>query len=222
MEPQIMSQILGKLLIFAYEMIQVIMNKLLKIFNNQNGYAKMQELRNNGVQTRTIAEAISNGIIEKIKPGLYKLIDYPWDEHGSMATVCNSNMKAVICLTSAAEYYELTTFNPSYVTVAVPHNTPRFKIDYPPIKVYYFANSYYSQGIKTLNTTSGTVRIYNKEKTIGDLFRYINKIGEDIAVESLKTYLMNKKERDINKLLEFSEICGVKKKIDPMIKAILS
>ncbi|MGB5288570.1 MAG: hypothetical protein WBN42_08750, partial [Ignavibacteriaceae bacterium] len=68
---------------------------------------------------------------------------------------------------------------------------------------------------------SGTVRIYNKEKTIGDLFRYINKIGEDIAVESLKTYLMNKKERDINKLLEFSEICGVKKKVEPMIKAIL-
>ncbi|MEJ2105114.1 MAG: hypothetical protein P8X47_11130, partial [Ignavibacteriaceae bacterium] len=106
--------------------------------------------------------------------------------------------------------------------VAVPHNTPKFKLDYPPIKVYYFADSYYSPGIKTLNTKSGVVRIYNKEKTIGDLFRYINKIGEDITVESLKTYLQNKKQRNISKLLEFSEICGVKKKIEPMIKAILS
>jgi predicted transcriptional regulator of viral defense system len=198
------------------------MEKLLKIFNNQNGYAKMNELRKKGVQTRTIAEAVSKGIIEKVKPGLYKLVDYPWDEHGSFADVCNSNMKAVICLTSAAEYYELTTFNPSYVAVAVPHNTPKFKLDYPPIKVYYFADSYYSPGIETLNTKSGDVRIYNKEKTIGDLFRYINKIGEDIAVESLKTYLQNKKQRDIPKLFEFSEICGVKKKIEPMIKAILS
>jgi len=198
------------------------MEKLIKIFNSNKGYAKMQELRRKGVQTRTVAEALSKGVIEKVKPGLYKLIDYPWDEHGSMAAVCNSNMKAVICLTSAAEYYELTTFNPSYVTVAVPHNTPRFDIDYPPIKVYYFADSYYPHGIENLNTKSGTVRIYNKEKTIGDLFRYINKIGEDIAVESLKTYLRNKKERDIPKLLEFSEICGVKKKIEPMIKAILS
>jgi predicted transcriptional regulator of viral defense system len=198
------------------------MEKLIKIFNSNKGYAKMKELRKKGVQTRTIAEALSKGVIEKVKPGLYKLVDYPWDEHESFTAVCNSNMKAVICLASAAEYYELTTFNPSYVTVAVPHNTPRFDIDYPPIKVYYFANSYYPQGIETLNTKSGIVRIYNKEKTIGDLFRYINKIGEDIAVESLKTYLRNKKERDIPKLLEFSEICGVKKKIEPMIKAILS
>ena len=63
---------------------------------------------------------------------------------------------------------------------------------------------------------------YNKEKTIGDLFRYIKKIGEDIAVESLKTYLQNRKERNIPKLLEYAEVCGVKKKIEPMIKAILS
>ena len=203
-------------------MIHTIMEKLLKIFNNQNGYAKMNELRKKGVQTRTIAEAVSEGIIEKVKPGLYKLVDYPWDEHGSFVDVCKSNMKAVVCLTSAAEYYELTTFNPSYVTVAVPHNTPKFKLDYPPIKVYYFTDSYYSPGIETLKTKSGVVRIYNREKTIGDLFRYINKIGEDIAVESLKTYLQKKKQRNINKLLEFSEICGVKKKIEPMIKAILS
>ena len=88
------------------------MEKLLKIFNKHNGYAKMQELRKNGVQTRTIAEAVKNGMIEKIKPGLYKLTNYPWDEHGSFAEVNHANMKAVICLTSAAEYYELTTFNP--------------------------------------------------------------------------------------------------------------
>lgn len=198
------------------------MEKLLKIFDDQNGYAKMYELRKKGVQTRTIAEAVSKGIIEKVKPGLYKLVNYPWDEHGSFADICNANMKAVICLTSASEYYELTTFNPSYVAVAVPHNTPKFNLDYPPIKVYYFTDSYYSPGIESLKTKSGVVRIYNKEKTIGDLFRYISKIGEDIAVESLKTYLQNKKQRNISKLLEFSEICGVKKKVEPMIKAILS
>jgi hypothetical protein len=50
----------------------------------------------------------------------------------------------------------------------------------------------------------------------------MNKLGEDIAVESLKEYLKSSKGRSIPKLLEFSDICGVKKKIEPMIKAILS
>lgn len=198
------------------------MEKMLKIFNNHNGYAKMQELRKNGVQTRTIAEAVKNGVIEKIKPGLYKLVNYPYDENESFVEVCHANKRAVICLLSAASYFELTTFNPSYITVAVPHNTPKFELDYPPIKVYYFVERYYSPGIEILKTKSGVVRIYNKEKTIGDLFRYINKIGEDIAVESLKTYMQNRKERNIPKLIEYAEISGVKKKIEPMVKAILS
>src|SRR5690606_31611080 len=100
--------------------------------------------------------------------------------------------------------------------------TPNFKLEYPPVQVYYFPDKYYKSGIEEVETNSGTIRIYNREKTIGDLFRYINKTGEDIAVESLKEYLKNRKERSIPKLLEYAEICGVKKKVEPMVKAILS
>ncbi|MGQ9848302.1 MAG: type IV toxin-antitoxin system AbiEi family antitoxin domain-containing protein [Bacteroidales bacterium] len=198
------------------------MEKMIKIFKKNNGYARMMELRNSGIQTRDIAKAIERGLIEKIKPGLYRLVNYERDEYESFVEVCYANKKAVICMVSAASYYELTTFNPSEIYVAVPNNTDKFVLSYPPIKVYYFINRYYSPGIETLKTKSGIIRIYNKEKTIGDLFRYINKIGEDIAVESLKTYLQNRKERNIPKLIEYAEICGVKKKIEPMVKAILS
>lgn len=198
------------------------MEKIIKIFKKNNGYARMKELRSSGIQTRDIAKAIEIGLIEKIKPGLYKLVNYERDEHEGFVEVCHANRRAVICMLSAASYYELTTFNPSEIYVAVPNNTDKFVLIYPPIKVYYFADSYYSPGIETLKTKSGIVRIYNREKTIGDLFRYMKKIGEDIAVESLKTYLQNRKERNIPKLIEYAEICGVKKKIEPLIKAILS
>ena len=45
---------------------------------------------------------------------------------------------------------------------------------------------------------------------------------EDVAVESLKEYLKSRKGRNISKLLEYSEICGVRKKIEPLAKVILS
>jgi predicted transcriptional regulator of viral defense system len=198
------------------------MEELIKIFEKNSGYARMVELKKANIHTRRIAQAIKLGIIEKIKPGLYKLVNYEHDEHESFVAVCHANKRAVICLLSAASYYELTTFNPSEIYVAVPNNTDKFELKYPPVKVYYFADSYYSPGIETLKTKNGIVRIYNKEKTICDLFRYMNKIGEDIAVESLKTYLQNRKQRNIPKLIEYADICGVKKKIEPMVKAILS
>lgn len=199
---------------------KVVMKEIVKIFEKHKGYARMQELRNQKIHPRDVAKAVSEGIIEKIKPGLYKLVNYPWDEHGSFADVCNAHKKAVICLTSAADYYQLTTFNPSYITVAVPHNTPGFKLEYPPIKVFYFPNKYYETGIDEINTKSGRIKIYNIEKTVCDLFRYRNKIGDDIVIESLKNYLKLKK-RDINKLFDYAETLNVKDKILPYVKAIV-
>ncbi|MFZ2322581.1 MAG: type IV toxin-antitoxin system AbiEi family antitoxin domain-containing protein [Ignavibacteriaceae bacterium] len=197
------------------------MEEIIKIFEKNKGYARMVELKKANIHTRRIANAVEQGVIEKIKPGLYKLANYDRDEHESFVEVCHANKRAVICMLSAASFYELTTFNPSYITVAVPHNTPRFKLDYPPIKVYYFADSYFSPGIEILKTKSGIVRIYNKEKTIGDLFRYMNKLGEDIAFEALKEYLRNRREMNIPKLLEYASICSVRKKIELLSKAIL-
>jgi len=197
------------------------MEKINKIFIKNSGYARMMDLRDSGIQTRDIAKAIENGLIEKIKPGLYKLVNYKYDEHESLVEVCHANKRAVICMLSAASFYELTTFNPSEIYVSVSNNTDKCELNYQPIKVYYFADSYYLPGIEILKTKSGIVRIYNKEKTIGDLFRYINKIGENIAFEALKEYLRNRRKMNIPKLLEYASICSVRKKIELLSKAIV-
>ena len=143
-------------------------------------------------------------IIEKIKPGLYKLTDYPFDENENFASVCRANERAVIALLSAASYYELTTYDPPEIYVAVPNNTDKFELVYPPIKVYYFIDKYYQPKIDEINTESGKIKIYTKEKTIVDLFRYKNKLGEDVALESLKTYLKSR-DRKVNLPCIFSE-----------------
>lgn len=196
------------------------MKDIIKIFEKNKGFARMSELKNMGIHTRRIAQAVKEGVIEKVKPGLYKLVDYPWDEHESFADVCSANKNAVICLLSAASYYELTTFNPSEIYVAVPHNTDRFLLKYPPINVYYFIDKYYKPGIEEMDTPSGKIKIYDREKTIADLFRYVNKLGEDTTIESLQTY-MRGKDINIPKLVKYAESCGVYKKMEPFVKAIL-
>ncbi len=193
---------------------------MIGIFENNKGYARMKDLKSAGIQTRDVAKYLRDGIIEKIKPGLYKLIEFPWDEHSGFSDVCQYNKNAIICLSSAADYYGLTTFMPSEIYIAVPRNTPRFNLEYPPVRLYYFAEKYYKMGITELNTPSGTIKIYNKEKTLGDMFRYINKIGEDIVLESLKTY-MNSKERELNEIIKYAEICGVENKMMPYLKSMI-
>ena len=56
-------------------------------FLENNGYARMKDLKFAWFHTRTVAKAVSCGIIEKIKHGLYKLTDYQWDEYNSFVDI---------------------------------------------------------------------------------------------------------------------------------------
>jgi len=197
------------------------MKRIADVFNKKHGYARMKYLREEGVQTRDIATAVEEGILEKIKPGLYKLVNYHWDEYEGFVDICSANKNAVICLMSAAAYWELSTFDPSQINVAVPRSTDKFQLNYPPIKVYYFGKKNYPDGMESIKTKSGIFKIYNKEKTICDLFRYQKKIGEDLTIESLKTYVANKKNRNIPRLLDYAEKNNVTKKLQPLLKGML-
>ncbi|GAB1444255.1 type IV toxin-antitoxin system AbiEi family antitoxin domain-containing protein [Ignavibacteriales bacterium] len=183
-----------------------------------NGYARMKDLKERGIHPREIKKALDDGLIDKVKPGLYKLIDFPWDENSSFVDVYRSNNKAVICLTSAIEYYGLTTFNPSYISIAIPENARLNKIFYPPVRVYYFRDTVYQTGIEKISSKSGEFLIYTVEKTLADLFRYQQKIGDDIVLESLKNY-MSSKNRDIALLWRVAEKCGVLGRMKDYMKA---
>ena len=51
------------------------MEKLIKIFEKNKGFARMKDMREAGIQTRDIAAAVDKGKIEKLKPGLYTLVE---------------------------------------------------------------------------------------------------------------------------------------------------
>ncbi|MDP8221551.1 MAG: hypothetical protein P9X26_09405 [Candidatus Stygibacter frigidus] len=192
-------------------------------FYTNNGYARMKNLKEAGFHTRTIAKALQDGLIEKIKPGLYKLVDYQWDENSSFVDVCMAKKDAVICLSSALQYYNLSSINPGIISVAVPHNTAKFELDYPPIKTFYFSDIIYPLEIDRKQTRQGYFNIYSLEKTICDIFLYRNKVGEDIVLESLKNYLQNMNV-NLPKLYSVAKqfnqnVLGV---MEPYIKAMIT
>lgn len=198
------------------------MDKIIKYFNSNHGYARMKDLKNQSFHPRNIADLLKEGIIEKVKPGLYKLVNFNFDQsiNRSLIDICNAVPQGIVCLSSALSFYGLTTFNPSEVLIAIPNSWKPHKIIYPPVKFYFFRDRFYSTGILRIKTDGKEVRIYNKEKTVCDMFRYRNKLGMDIALEGLKSYL-KLKEANINKLRKYAEICQVKTVMIPYVKAIV-
>jgi len=196
------------------------MQNIIEIFNQHYGYAYLKELKAQGVHTDTIRKMLIDGKIEKIKPGLYRLTNSPMMSHQGFVDACMAIPKAVICLHSALSYYGLTTAVPAVVMVALPREAKAPRLEYPPIKVFYFSRSNYKEGIELVHTETGDFRIYNMEKTIVDCFRYRKRLGEDVAVEGLKAYL-RRKDANINKLLSFARKGRMFGIIRPYVEALV-
>lgn len=198
------------------------MNEIIKYIKENGGYATMGELREAGFHPRDIRKLVDENIIEKVKAGLYKIWESIDDSkiNPGFIDVCRANKKAVICLSSALAYHELSTINPAQIYAALPRDEKAPKISFPPIKFFRWKDDMYEQGIDKIKTKSGIVKIYNKEKTVCDMFRYRDKLGEDIAFEALKNYL-SLKEANLNKLREYSVKLRIKTVLQPYIKAIV-
>ncbi|GAB4288065.1 MAG: hypothetical protein Kow0068_13840 [Marinilabiliales bacterium] len=141
-------------------------------------------------------------------------------EYQSFIDIYMGVPRAVICLHSALSYYQLTTTVPSLVMVAIPREYKPPVFQYPPVKYFFYSKKYYESGIEIVRTDSGIFKIYNKEKTIIDCFRYRNRLGEEVAVEGLKKYVLSK-NKDLNKLFYYAREGKMFNIIKPYVEALM-
>ena len=202
------------------DMINKKHKKIIKVFKIHNGYARSKDILAEGIHQRDIKSILDKGIVIKVKNGLYRLSDTPVISNQSFIDLACAVPEGVICLLSALSYYELTTFNPSVISMAIHRKSWRPKIEYPPVEFYYFSKKQFEAGIDKIKIRDHKMNIYCIEKTICDCFRYRNKLGIDIAKEGLSEYL-KRKGRNLEKLLKYAEICRVKALMEIWINAMI-
>ncbi len=89
---------------------------------------------------------------------------------------------------------------------------------HPPLKVFRFSPESFNAGIETHVLDGVSIRIYGREKTLADIFKYRNKVGFDVALEALQTYRSQPK-RDFQVVLKYARICRVENVIRPYLGA---
>jgi predicted transcriptional regulator of viral defense system len=127
--------------------------------------------------------------------------------------------KGVICLISALSYHEITTEIPHQIYVALPRGAEPPRLDYPPLRIFWFSGPAFDEGIEDHVVDGIPVRVYSPEKTIADCFKYRNKIGLDVVLEALKFYRQRKRFK-VDELMRYARVCRVEKIIYPYVEAI--
>jgi len=184
------------------------------------GVITTAQLNSNGINKYAISEMTKNGVLDRVMRGVYQLPEVG-DGREQFVLACKIVASGIVCLLSALDYHGLTTFNPREIALAIPRSAWAPKLpDYPPLKLVYFAESSYSLGVTTITHNCGAFRVYDSEKTICDVFRYRKKLGQDIALEALREYL-RRKDRDIEKILDYARVLRIERAIRPVMEAIL-
>jgi len=189
-----------------------------EIFRKHGGQLRMSEAIAHGITRYMLYSLRDKGVIEQVSRGVYRLVELPPISHPDLVTVSLRFPNAVICLVSALAYHDITTQVPHDVSVAVPRDSRKPSLDYPPIQAHRFSNEAYRSGIEEHLIDGVRIKLYSPEKTLADCFKFRNKIGMDVVLEALKLYKTRKKF-DLGELLKYSKICRVEKVMRPYLEA---
>jgi hypothetical protein len=93
-------------------------------------------------------------------------------------------------------------------------------IDYPPVRVFRFSPAPFAAGIEALRLDGIPVRVYGREKTLADCFKYRTTIGLDTTLEAVRRYRQQGRV-NVTRLLEFAQAWRVGRVIRPYLEALL-
>jgi predicted transcriptional regulator of viral defense system len=190
-------------------------------FMEAHAPARSRDLVAIGVAATAISRAVAEGAVVRIGRGLYQLPDSEPDLHSALIEIAKRAPKAVICLTSALSFHQLTDQLPRKIWIAVGAKDWAPKIDYPQIRVVRFREPYLTNGLEVHNIHGVDVRVYSITKSIADAFRNPKLVDRSVAIEAMKSAL-NERKATPGQLAEAAQQNGAWNQMRPYLEALTS
>lgn len=187
-----------------------------KLFNRHHYIMTTAELLEAKLYYADIKQLLDEGLIERVKRGYYHWIE----DCGESEVIMINHLfpDAVLCMETALFYYGYSDRNPAEWNFSIDRNVSkqRMKIDYPFIKAYRVESN-----LVTLGETEGKidfhkVRIYDRDRTICDVLRNMNKMDKEIFNKAVQGYVKDQK-KNIPNLMQYAKTLRVQKRVKDLI-----
>ena len=165
-------------------------SEVLNIARRAGGISSAAELIESGARWEDLYRLRDSGELIELSRGIYRVADAPATAYLDLLAVCRRAPEGMICLNSAAGFWDLSDEMPDAVHLAIARGRHRPKIVYPPTRVHVFAAATFSFGRVMEEIDSGeTIAISSRERTVADLMRLRSRVGSDLALGALRRYL---------------------------------
>lgn len=146
------------------------------------------QAREAGISDRRLARLVTDGLVERVGPGVYRRSDAPPADL-DLVEVAASSTRATLCLGSALARHGLIDLIPTRVDVALPRGSRRPAVR-APVRWHSFSPATFDLGRETLDLGGSlTLGIYSPERSICDFYRMRHLEGEELGREALRSWL---------------------------------
>lgn len=178
-------------------------NRIDEYLQSHNSILRTIDFQKAGLHNSYQKELVDEGVLVRLKTGLYLKVEN--QTASGFFEIQTALPDAVICLASALAFYELTSYEPSTVHIAIPRDNRTRPPEYPPIRKFSFGMPRYSLGLIKVEDEGNEIAMYDREKTICDSIRYRRTLGQDVVNEAVRNYL-GSRDTNIDKLIEYSRV----------------
>jgi predicted transcriptional regulator of viral defense system len=188
---------------------------IFKAFKNNGGILKTSDLNSLGITSRQINRLLDEGKIIRIKHGFYELTSHTYPDE---VIISRLFPQSVIFLESALMTFGYTDRIPLAWQIAVDRDSKKsqYKIEYPSIDVFYMKPNLLELGVEINKIEGVDVKVFNRERTICDILRYESKLEKETFTKAIQRYVKDH-NKNVKKLLEYSEILNIKNKVQTYI-----
>ena len=191
-------------------------NIVRKIFSKHDNIMTTAQLDSFRIYYADIQQLLNEGFIEKIKRGYYH-----WAEaYGEQEIKIINRLfpDAVLCMETALFYYKYSDRNPAEWNITIDKNVSRSRtnIDYPFVKAFRVEPDLVSLGETKGSINFVDVRIYDRDRTICDVLRNMNKMDKEIFNKAIQGYVKDPK-KNIPNLMEYAKVLRMQKRVKELI-----
>lgn len=172
-----------------------------------------------GVSQRDLSAMIGAGTVERVARGLYRLSEIQPTEQYTLAAVCARVPKAIVCLLSALTVHEIGTQLPREAWIGIPQRSRTPRIPEFPTRFVRYSGPSFTYGVEDIRFEGVPGRITNVARTVVDCFRFRRLVGLDVARESVREALAERKTT-AEELWRAAEMCRARSLVGPYLEVL--
>jgi predicted transcriptional regulator of viral defense system len=181
--------------------------RVLRLLEEGNGYMTAKQAREQGVHNTTLRRMVEQGQIERVAHGLYVSAETMPDAFVVAQYRCP---KGVFSHETALFLQDLCDRTPLRLSLTIPSGSGSRVLTDDEYQFFYCKPKLMDFGAMSIKTPSDVeVIAYDKERTLCDCLRQIEKLDRDLVLSALKEYMVSS-DRDNAKLIRCAEVFKIR------------